>query len=224
MATYPCTIENGHFIIRHNGLVMLVDTGSPSTIHENNQLSLEGQNFRATMGSGPTRIQAIGELAGIPDLTTLLGNDVLRHFKLLFDYARNEFSLGGDELMIPGTRIELGTVIGVPLIPVTLRNQALNFVLDSGAALSYISPALTNGFKVLEVLEDFYPGIGTFDVGCVNITISVGGHPLEGLYGNAPEHVASLLQTTHSSGILGYDFFRRFTVYIDFQQHYLIFR
>ena len=90
MPTFPCTIGHGHGILRDNGLVMLVDTGSPSTIHLDHQLALMGKSFHATTGHGPTSIGAIGALAGIEGLNTLFGNDVLRHFKVMFDYSRGE--------------------------------------------------------------------------------------------------------------------------------------
>ncbi len=37
MTTLNCTLHIGHCIIRENGHVILVDTGSPVTIHENSR-------------------------------------------------------------------------------------------------------------------------------------------------------------------------------------------
>ena len=67
---------NGHLLIEEEGEVMLIDTGSPSTIHRNNSLQFMWKTYR-------TQSEYLGltlpKLCGLlrKEVSTLIGMDIL---------------------------------------------------------------------------------------------------------------------------------------------------
>ena len=84
--TFDINLVDGHLLISDNGNTILVDTGSPVTVHQGNILSFLGRDFAvytSIMGDG---IDKLSKLAGF-EFNTLLGMDILSQYRLVFDYA-----------------------------------------------------------------------------------------------------------------------------------------
>ena len=94
---FNCEIIDGHCIIRDQGNVILLDTGSPVTIHETKTLKFLGDDF-ATQDQYQTNIPELRHLTGLDDLTTLMGTDILRQYKLWFNYKYQKVIFGSPNM------------------------------------------------------------------------------------------------------------------------------
>ena len=82
--TYNINLVDGHLLISDNGNTILVDTGSPITVHSKTNLSFMDRDFKvhtSIMGNG---ISDLSSLVGI-SFTTLLGMDILSQYRVVFD-------------------------------------------------------------------------------------------------------------------------------------------
>ena len=71
--TYQLLLHDNHPIIKPNEqTTILIDSGSPVTFHQQNQVNFEGSNYLAHIDKQGINVNVISTLAGI-NITTLLG-------------------------------------------------------------------------------------------------------------------------------------------------------
>ena len=221
MPTQKFTIEilSGVPIIREKDLVILVDTGSPQTVHAASALNFLGKTFAVQTRIGSFGVQSLSDYFDF-NITTLLGMDILKDYTVVFDYQNNELSLISDENFEPaGEQIALTSAHGIPVLNVNTPDQVVPMFFDTGAKLSYLKRALTRDFKNLGEVEDFYPTIGKFTTTKYLIYCQIGSKSLDIAYGNLPvkiEHLLSLING--NNGILGYDFISNFKLCLDMKK------
>ena len=86
------TINNfdNHLIIEDNGKTLLIDTGSPFSIFGHPSLDFCGRQF--PKGLTMISTDAVSNLLGM-HIDALVGNNILKHFKVVFDYANGKMLL-----------------------------------------------------------------------------------------------------------------------------------
>jgi hypothetical protein len=160
--TFQLTLFDGHPIIEYNGNIILIDTGSPATIHTQPTLNFMGSVFPVQRAYGPLTIPGLIELLGT-NVTTLLGMDKLALYKIIFDYPNNTITFSNEnDLAFDGERVVFTTVLNIPVINAIINQRTIPCFLDSGAKLSYLKAGETRNFQNLGDTEDFYPGYGRF--------------------------------------------------------------
>lgn len=215
MIEFELEIFQGHPIIREGENIILLDTGSPTTIHTHQDLTFCDEQFRCeTNHMGILSSQDLSELLGTR-VTTLLGTNCLSHFKVLLDYSGQKAKFMGREEGVPGTQIYIDSLMGVPLIEVEIANQIHKLFLDTGAKLSYLDVDYTGHLESQGTEQDFYPGLGAFTTPVYEITTHFEGYGFSARYGNLPTIMAQTLRGLGINGILGYDFFNKFKVCLD---------
>lgn len=224
MKTFPLILQDNHPIIKDGGNLILVDTGSPTTIHINNKFQFIDKNFNVTTSVGGFSIDRITQGLGCK-ITTLLGNDIIRNYKLLFNYeeAKITFFERDEEPIISGKKITLSSISGIPTFKAKvnfIENNEIEFFLDSGARLSYLREDLTTDLKKHVDMTDFYPGYGSFTVPTFLTKIYIDQVRIDPVFANLPKQLARLTNTV--PGIMGSDLFRERLVFIDLKANLMI--
>lgn len=220
MKTFKINIFDGHPIIIDGENTILIDTGSPSTIHISNNLTFCSDNYYCSTNYMGMTVDKISKLLGT-DITTLLGSDVLSNFKILFDYQNQVVEFSKEEINFDGSEIVISNFVDVPIIEMVIDNQKLKFFLDTGAKLSYLSKRLTSKYESIGTEEDFLPVVGNFQTECFEITTSLGGNDFVVKYGNLPPLLQMTLMLGKTDGIIGFDFFDNFSAVLDLSNNRL---
>lgn len=214
---YQIHFHDGHPIIHTEQDRILIDTGSPSTFHDEGQLSFMGQTFRAFRQQVTLNMDVLRRMTGT-DITALMGMDIMGRFGVAFRYAEGKIIFDPALLTARGTALHSDQVMGIPIISVDICNARRRVFLDTGAKLSYLHDGLTAGLTSEAIEEDFYPGFGHFQTPVFALQGAVGGRPFNGRFGNLPASLRRLLSMGNAEGILGSDFLHQFNVGIDARQ------
>jgi hypothetical protein len=217
MRFFPLHLHEGHPIIESGDDVILVDTGAPTTIHVRPELDFcSSLHHTATeyMGLNTDRLS---EMLG-KRITTLLGADILSNHVVFFDYPNGQIGFGRLRPEMPARERNLKNFMGIPIVPLTVGGNTLSMFLDTGAKLSYLSRARTMGLKSVGNEEDFYPTLGKFKTPIYELTAQWEGHDFEVRFGKLPPLLEMTLTMGNASGIIGYDFFSRFRVWLDLRK------
>lgn len=214
MRTFKLDIFDGHAIIHHDNFVILIDTGSTSTLHVNDSLNFIKSDYPVLTNYLGMTVESLSELLGMK-ITTLLGNDVLRNYRILFDYKCGKVDFIDTDTKKYGEEIHLSSFMNIPIAEFIIGNQNLKFFLDTGAKLSYLSEKFTSSYESIGTKKDFYPLIGRFETECFIINTSLSNKDFEVTYGILPEAIEMLLMLGQADGIMGYDFFNNFRIMLD---------
>ncbi len=89
-----------------------------------------------------------------------------------------------------------------------MNGKSTKAFLDTGAKLSYASPALSNGAAALRTERDFYPGVGVFDTDVRELALEVAGASLKLEFGTLPASLTGLLAATGVDAVIGAELLR----------------
>lgn len=214
--TFKINLVDGHLLISDNGNTILVDTGSPLTIHKENSLAFLGRERRVHTSMSGNDIKAISSLAGI-EFSTLLGMDIMSEYRVVFDYQNLELTfLDREEPAMAGDVLPLYNVAGASVVDVEMNGRSLKMAVDTGAPLSYVDNFVTDRLEPCGEKEDFHPIAGRYVTKVYELEGTVGGKPFNGLYGNLPMKLGLPLNMFGINGVIGYDFFKSFKIELDF--------
>lgn len=197
---------------------MLIDTGSPSTIHRNNSLQFMGKTYR-------TQSEYLGltlpKLCGLlrKEVSTLIGMDILSEYKISIDYKNRKIVFFNEKVEYDASSLLIENFMGIPVLPIEIQGEPIKCFLDSGARLSYLNSDLTGNMQFAGREKDFYPGIGNFETDCFLANTSIGKESFEVKYGTLPDLLNLTLLMAKVHGILGFDFFRTFKILLDFENN-----
>ncbi len=217
MRFFPLHLHEGHPIIESGDDVILVDTGAPTTIHVRPELDFcSSLHHTATeyMGLNTDRLS---EMLG-KRITTLLGADILSNHVVFFDYPNGQIGFGPERPEIPARELDLLDLLGVPIIPMTVGGYSVRLFLDSGTRLSYLSRGQTAGLSSVGNEDDFHPVVGRFQTPIFEVPVMWEDTSLKLRFGNLPPVLEMTLSLGNASGIIGYDFFSRFRVWLDLRK------
>lgn len=217
--TFDINLVDGHPLISDNGNTILVDTGSPLTVHQEDTLCFLGREFpvhTSIMGDG---IGSLCRLSGI-EFTTLLGIDILSQYRVVFDYENSQITfLTDEESGLEGTTLPLVNVMGgVKAVTMQINGQQLKLAIDTGAPLSYVDAAVTENLEPVGEKEDFHPIVGRYTTRIYELEAEIDDKKFTGTYGNLPEKMRMSLKLGGLGGVIGYDFFQSFRVMFDFKK------
>lgn len=214
MEVFPIEIHDGHAIFRHEGHVVLVDTGAPGTYHVSTPFPFMGRDHPANQNGG-INIPSLRLMTGIPELTTLMGMDVIGRYHTLINYPDRKIIFSETPIDMPGEGLECDNYMSIPIIRVEIGGMPRRMYLDSGAKLGYLKSSHTRQLAPEGTEADFYPGFGRFETPVYRLQGSVAGMGFEGRYGNLPTALTRLLTMASTDGILGSDFFQSFRILLD---------
>ena len=221
--TFDINLVDGHLLISDNGNTILVDTGSPVTVHQEDTLSFLGREFPVHTSILGDRIDSLCKLSGI-EFTTLLGMDILSQYRVVFDYENRELTfLTDEEAGMEGTTVPLVNVMGgVKAICLEINGQPLKMAIDTGAPLSYVDRIVTDDFESIGEKEDFHPMAGRYTTPIFKLEAEFCGKRFTSTYGNLPTMMGLSLKLGGLDGVVGYDFFKSFKVIFDFRNSVVV--
>lgn len=215
--------EQKHLLIKDGGNVILVDTGSPVTIHTSNKFEFGGKEYAVTTNAMGNTIEKLQAMAGIK-FTTLMGVDILSEYKVIFDYANEEITFCSyDEPTPCGEECHLNVHMGALIIPIIIQNCPHPMILDTGATCSYIKSSLTQGLRPKDTITDFSPLVGgQFTTPIYDIESELGDKPFVCTYGNLPKQIEMMIGLLGVDGVIGYDLLRSFKLMINIRDHKML--
>ena len=214
---YTLHFHDGHPIIHTEQDRILIDTGSPTTFHDEGQLFFMDQTFQAQRDQLSINMNTLRQMIGA-DITALMGMDIMSRFSVEFRYAERKVIFDTAPLADKGKALHSDQIMGIPIISMDICDGRRRMYLDTGAKVSYLDARLTHGRTPDATEQDFYPGIGQFQTPVFMLQGGVAGRSFIGRYGNLPDRLRSLLSMGNAEGILGSDFLHQFNVGIDARQ------
>lgn len=222
MKTFHIDLYDGHLIFEDNGLKVLVDTGCPVTIGKDTFFDFMGKRYQCLSDFGGKGIPEISALMGY-DIDVFIGMNLVEQFYVQTDYKKKEITFNTDVIpfepicTVPIIRGRMGEVC----IDLMVKGKCVRLALDTGAKISYIDEAFTNGETIIETRDDFNPLIGKFSTPIYAMEASVGNQPFSVNFGKLPPVMAMPLKMMGIFGAIGFDLFNTFTVLMDFKNNVL---
>lgn len=220
MHEFNLTLSNGLPLIQSGDDILLLDTGSPTTIHRTGDFTFAGRQHNAQRQFMGVDLDYISEQIGAK-ITALMGMDIMSQYIITLDYKGNHASFGevGDRL--GGESVTIDSFMGIPIVEIEVRGEKIRVFLDTGAHVSYLLGDRVAGLESDGEVEDFYPTIGTFTTPCYKLEPAFEGHPFGATFGVLPRQIEPLLHQGQVKGIIGMDFFNSFKVGLDMRNSQL---
>jgi hypothetical protein len=222
MGKYRYDLVDGHIIFRANERVILLDTGSPSSIGATEELAFEGKRFPLQgdyFGVGP---DALVELAGFP-FDVVMGMDIMELFDIHIEPAENRIDFGRN-LCLPGSiEIPLDLSIRLPIMELKVSGDVVPLLFDTGAKISYIAPHVVSDLEPLTEKEDFFPSFGKFRTPIYELPASVGNHELNLQFGVLPVELQRSIIMSQIKGVIGSQMFSFFSCMFSIRRHVIYF-
>lgn len=222
-STHKIEQFDDHIIVLMDGLNVLIDTGSPSSMAKIPNFTYNG--IAETLSSsllGMTDIYQIEKLLGHP-VDVLLGADLLARHPVKIDLKKKLFSILDDNFSADGaTVLPFQQTMGGVTLNIELNGIMIPAILDSGAKISYISAENPVSREFAEVRTDFHPMIGSFETRVGEVPVRIAGIQLIFTFGILPDMFDMLLRMIDVPNILGSDLFKNFVVVIDYTNNRLL--
>jgi Ca-activated chloride channel homolog len=206
---------SGHLVIEVNGMMALVDTGSPVSVGRLPQINFLGRDYRLLPSfQQVVNMDFLSDKVGV-QLDVLMGMDILRHFYFIIDCHRRLATFSLDALFWNGQhRIALKNLLmGVPTAQAQVNGSPLEMFVDIGSALSYVPERLTQGCRQVRTAKDFFPGASDFETPVFEVPFSLAGESMTLECGaNMPDILALGLRVAGVEGILGMDLARKYVL------------
>lgn len=215
--TFHLKILDGHSIIEDNGNIILIDTGSPKTLHINEILQFMHSDFPVQNSGHMAMIREIGKHIDL-EITTLLGMDILSHYKMIFDYPNRRITFcNGAPLKFGWEMLTLRQKDRIPIISVLVNGKPVLCFFDTGAKLSYLPASATKKLIRTGEATDFYLGFGTFKTLLFEELTTIGTKTTTIRYGTLPPVLENILlnRIEGVTGIIGYDLLNGHKIYLD---------
>eukprot|EP01129_Flabellula_baltica_P012340 TRINITY_DN5559_c0_g1_i1.p1 TRINITY_DN5559_c0_g1~~TRINITY_DN5559_c0_g1_i1.p1 ORF type:complete len:245 (-),score=35.11 TRINITY_DN5559_c0_g1_i1:251-985(-) len=216
---FPLTIKGDHILFNIDEYTLLLDTGSPMTMHapDIEQLNITICDFTITSDVNPS----FDDFTSMSHMNyhILLGNDNLSHFRFKIHF-------NGDAPVITFQRssqtcemfdhMSSVDIVGspIPKISVSLPqfdDAEYTVFVDTGAPISYMTSHIASQFNEIEGerRRDFSPMYGEWETGLYRILIKIADRTFSIRFGVLPKKLEKLmLKGTGTLGIIGADLFR----------------
>lgn len=210
-----CLIKliNNHLILMDNGQNILIDTGSPVSIHPSGTLVIGENEFSVQSNVPCVSPQYISEKVRY-EIHGLLGMDIINRMPTFFDLTK-EVMLLDDETEYPNhfKKYPINPMAGgFVAITILVNGRNANMIVDSGAPISYIRPEFLSGLECVEILEDFSPFIGKFQTetyDCEVDTLTHSGTYIQ-RFGIPPQIISMTFDLLQIDGVIGIELFKRY--------------
>ena len=193
---------------------LIVDTGSPISFADAPSYQLDGKTISLQCSDGLVSWHKLKEK--IPfEVSGLIGTDQLQDKPFTLDILRK--TLVWSDSLTSGEEFDL--VHQLAVVNVTLNEKPQKFVLDTGAAISYVGDdKQIDGLQPVGTYHDFYPTIGEFESKLYEATIGFGALSARLKVGLLPTELSTILQMLQVSGIVGNDLLSQMVLHIDFSK------
>lgn len=210
-----CEFEDvgGHLILVLGPTRALLDTGSPVTLGRQRAWEFLGAPRQLATGFGPITMDGLSGAVGT-QIDVLLGTDLLSECAFDIDWPLRRVTFAGPSNGA-GHAVPLTTRLGLPLATAEFGGETLQFVVDTGAVVSFLPQERLEGLPGIGSHHDFtvYPTIGWFDTPLYRAPLTLAGHTFDLQWGELPDALAPLQRI--AAGIVGTELFRHYRVRFD---------
>ena len=218
-------LYKNHLLIDTNRGIILIDTGSPASFHNDGCIEINGREHNVPtnyMGISSSYIsQKIGR-----EVSGLLGMDIINLYEMYIDVRNVAHAIGEVWFFDPNeSKLYKGAnVMGIPICEVVIGRNKAKLLFDTGAPISYLSDEYINHAPIYDEVSDFSPLMGGEEYAVtrhiVNTTfpfshIYASERDQNIAYGRMPMKMSMLLNMLSVDGIIGYDLFKKFRVVVD---------
>ena len=207
MTTHQLTHHAGHLFMTIGEALWLIGTGSPQSFSDVPILELDGISLRMRSNFRGVNSQTLSTLTGTPTVG-LLGADVLNQFDIICDLPSSQIMFSSEPVDMKGRSVSVQSFQGIPIIDAVIGGQNARVFLETGAKLSYWHEASLVNYPATGVFEDFYPGIGLFQVDTYRVPVGIGGRNFDIRFGVPTTQVLSMLRMAGVTAILGNEIFQ----------------
>lgn len=203
----PLLLERDHLVVRLDGGLWVLDTGSPFSFGRADWVELGGARLPVPDEAFGLDADRLSDLVGAR-LEGLIGTDLMSGFDLDFDLRAGAVTIGPDLPVPDGDRVPLSFLMGVPSLDARSRIGPHRMLLDTGAQLSYLQADGADRFPDAGPVRDFLPMFGPFETGTRHVPFRVGGADVTLRCGRLPDLMGMTLRMVGADGIIGAELFR----------------
>ena len=208
MTPYTLIHQAGQMFLTTDVGSWIIGTGSPRSFSELPTLEIDGASLNLAPTFAGLSAATLSAFIGLP-VTGLLGIDVLKRFDIEFDLPSSQIMFSSNPVAWNGTVVPLQTYQGLPILDADIGGQKTRAFLETGAKLSYWADASLVNYPATGVFEDFYPGIGLFQVDTYRVPVGIGGRNFDIRFGVPTTQVLSMLRMAGVTAILGNEMFQK---------------
>ncbi|MGI9139642.1 MAG: ARPP-1 family domain-containing protein [Gemmatimonadaceae bacterium] len=217
--THPIEIIRDHLLLRLDGGLALIDTGSPVSIGRGSSLTLQEREWTPSIATR-FALDAASEHLGT-HVEWLFGHDIIKAHPLLLDWRRQRARVGRFRYNRRSAVVHpVEFAMGIPIIQASHQGAPIRAVLDTGAALSYAPESAIAGCAATGRHRDFFPGVGDFETQTWSVPVRFGEREVAVSVGTLPMQLQLLFSMLlgPEGWIIGSDFFRDRAVYVDYRR------
>ena len=199
---YNIILSRDHILIECIGGILLVDTGSPMSFHENRLIHLEGEEF-----SVPTTIMGV-------DSSYIAEKDIISKLGMKIDIPKGKLSFRPSTEGMNRILSRMG--MGYISMEMVVAGKSASVILDTGAPTSYVSKTFTEGLTPIGQVTDFNPLVpgDTFETPIFEFPASFAGKEFTMKAGNLPSSLQIMLSFIGVDGVIGMEILKRFSITI----------
>lgn len=199
-----------HFIITDNGRRVLVDTGCPFIINdENKQSKPMGELY---LNDARSNVD--------PTISEFRGLEYFAQHKVLFDYKKAAIIVAdqGDDVapVHPVAELPISGLPGRIVFSVVIGGESHKLIFDTGASIAnYLTESIAKTGTSCGTVEDFHPQKGKYTVNLFSLPVEVGGETVEIPFGVQPADIDRDVQMSGAVGVIGVGLYKNFQVLVD---------
>ena len=215
MTTLPLKKSEGHFIITAGGENYIIDTGASvrCSCYGQTEVVIGDRKFRVYPLPFERVGEKISELVHMP-IAGLIGLDIMEELGSM-DISEEEgcVRFGAETAPASGDHsfpFEMTTGFRVLLAGLKVNGRDIKVILDTGARIDYMDPAILDTSVAVSHERDYNPIIGFFEVDGYKATYSVGDREIETVSYAATEQLreyVAQLGMHDISGVVGLNAF-----------------
>jgi hypothetical protein len=175
MTTIPLVYAARHMFVDLPEGRWLVDTGSPLSFGDTGSITWAGHRRSIARRLGPIGMEQIRPHVDCP-VVGLIGLDILNESESCWDGPAGQFHIGPRPVAADAVVMPFESVMGVPVIRVSVGGNALRCIFDTGAQYGYL---LTESIARTGVpdgaISDFNPILGAISSGAWKLEVQAQG-------------------------------------------------
>lgn len=213
----------GHILI-NDDQGLLIDTGSPVSIHTSGVINICGQKINVQSHLAGTNIISSLKKEISNEVNGLIGMDILSVYPILFNlHNGGDFIFLDDDAQYTTQKIESFSIMDKYCgMFIDINKERMKLVFDAGAPISYVNSKRFCNHKIIRRQHDFSPVLGkSFIANIIKLPISVVANESREIEFGYSEEVDFMLYYLNIDGILGTAFLREYRVQMRNRTFYL---